>query len=61
MAFEFAAGMTLPGYFRAETVRRVVEYGHELAHLLGFEKVGDIFDVDANTIRDAVDLVYPLR
>jgi len=58
MAFEFAAGMSLPGYFRAETVRRVVEYGHELAHLLGFEKVGDIFDVDANTIRDAVEVVY---
>jgi len=58
MAFEFAAGMSLPGYFRAETVRRVVEYGHELAHLLGFEKVGDIFDVDADTIRDAVEVVY---
>jgi len=57
MPFEFAVGMSLPGHFRAETVRRVVEYGHEVAQLLGFEMVGDVFDVDADTIRDVVELI----
>jgi hypothetical protein len=58
MPFEFAAGMTLPGHFRPETVRRVVDYGHELAQLLGFEVVGEVFDADADAIRDAMELVY---
>jgi hypothetical protein len=57
MPFEFAAGMFLPGHFRAETVRRVVDYAHDIAQLLGFETVGDVFDVDAETIQDVVALI----